>query len=143
MNEIYIDIALNEAKKAYKNGDIPVGCVIVKENKIIAKTHNKKEKNKIATHHAEILAIQKACKKTKNWHLEDCVLYTTMEPCLMCAGAIAQARIKKIVYSVDNPKFGFTNIIKNGKISNHTIEVEKIDNNMSQEILISFFKNKR
>ena len=143
MNEIYIDIALNEAKKAYKNGDIPVGCVIVKENKIIAKTHNKKEKNKIATHHAEILAIQKACKKTKNWYLEDCVLYTTMEPCLMCAGAIAQARIKKIVYSVDNPKFGFTNIIKNGKISNHTIEVEKIDNNMSQELLISFFKNKR
>ena len=99
-NEKYLKIAYKEALKAYKKGDIPVGCVIVKKNKIVAKAYNKKEKNNIATYHAEILAINKACKKLKTWHLDDCILYTTMEPCIMCSGAIIQSRIKKIVYSI-------------------------------------------
>ena len=139
----YINIILNLAKKAYKNGDIPVGAIIVKNNKIISKAYNKKEKNNVATHHAEILAIQKACKKLKTWHLDDCILYTTLEPCIMCAGAIAQSRIKKIVYMAENEKFGFTNYFNNGKISNHNILIEKIDDSLSKNLLVQFFKDKR
>ena len=80
--------------------EIPVGAVIVKENKIIAKAYNKREKNQIATHHAEVLAIEKACKKLKSWRLDDCDLYVTLEPCPMCAGAIMNARIKNVYYAV-------------------------------------------
>ena len=83
-------LAMKEATKAYKNGDVPVGAVIVKNNKVIAKAHNMKEKNKSAIKHAEIIVIEKACKKVKNWHLNDCELYVTLEPCMMCCGAIIQ-----------------------------------------------------
>ena len=90
------------------------------------------------------MAIQKACKKLNTWHLEECTLYTTLEPCVMCIGAIAQARIKKIVYLSENKKFGFTNFFKNSKIINHKITVEKLNNNSEYEsLLIDFFKNKR
>ena len=139
-----MNIAMQLAQKAYKNGDIPVGAIIVKDNKIISKTYNKKEKNNIATHHAEMLAIEKACKKLKTWHLDDCILYTTLEPCIMCVGAIAQARIKKIVYAAENEKFGFTNYFKNGKISNHNLIIEKLeDSSLSKKLLVDFFKDKR
>ena len=102
MNEYYMNIAIKEAKKAYKYEEVPVGAVIVKNNKVIAKAFNKKEKTKNVTKHAEIIAISKACKKLKNWRLEDCIIYVTMEPCMMCSGAIEQSRIKKIVYGVKN-----------------------------------------
>lgn len=139
-----MDIAIKLAQKAYKNGDIPIGAVIVKNNKIISKAYNKKEKNNVAIHHAEILAIEKACKKLKTWHLNDCVLYTTLEPCVMCAGAIAQARIKKVVYAAENEKFGFTNYFKNGKISNHNLIIQKLDDySLSKKLLVEFFKDKR
>jgi len=111
--EKYMKIAINEAKKAYKKGDIPVGAVIVKNNKIISKSYNKKEKNNCPIDHAEILVIKKACKKLKTWHLDGCTLYVTMEPCLMCAGALIQSRIEKIVYGVENSKFGFVGSIDN------------------------------
>lgn len=143
----YMKEALKEARKSYNNGDVPVGAVIVKNQKIISRGHNKKEKKQIATRHAEIIAIEKACKKLKTWHLDDCILYVTMEPCLMCAGAILQSRIKKIVYSVPNAKFGFIesieNIISNPK-NNHNVIIEK--GNLESEIkemLTSFFKQKR
>lgn len=99
-------LAINEAEKAYKKNDVPIGCVIVKEGRIISKAHNKKEIKKNAIMHAEIIAIAKACKKLKTWHLDDCVLYTTVEPCMMCTGAIIQSRIKKIYYSISNKSFG-------------------------------------
>lgn len=144
MENKYIELALKEANKAYQNGDFPVGCVVTYNNKIIAKAHNKKEKNNNAIEHAEILAISKTCKKLNTWHLEECTLYTTLEPCVMCIGAIAQARIKKIVYLSENKKFGFTNFFKNSKIINHKITVEKLNNNSEYEsLLIEFFKNKR
>ena len=100
---------------------MPVGAVIVKNNKIIAKAYNKREKNQIATHHAEILAIQKACKKLKSWRLDDCDMYVTLEPCPMCAGAIINARIKNLYYAVkDESSGGITkfNILEN--TLNHT-----------------------
>ena len=98
--EKYMKIALKEAMKAEKHGDVPIGAVIVRNSKIIAKGHNKKEKKQMVTRHAEIEAVEKACKKLKTWHLEDCEIYTTVEPCVMCYGAIEQARIKKIIYGV-------------------------------------------
>lgn len=139
MDEKYMRIALKEALKAYKKGDVPVGCIIVKNDKIISKTYNKKENKTNAIMHAEIIAISKACKKLKTWHLEDCKLYTTMEPCLMCTGAILQSRIKYICYALKNDNFGGLEQINNNKI----IIKKNILSENSQELLKNFFKSKR
>lgn len=104
MNEKYMKFAFKEAQKAYKKGEIPVGAIIVKNGKIIGKGYNKKEKAKNAIMHAEIIAINKACKKSNDWRLNDCEMYVTLEPCLMCIGAIKEARIKKIYCGVKNSK---------------------------------------
>ncbi|MCM1370444.1 MAG: nucleoside deaminase [Clostridium sp.] len=135
----YMKLALEEAKIAYKHGDVPVGAVIVKNNKIISKAHNKKEKNNNATNHAEIIAINKACKKIKSWHLEECELYSTMEPCMMCTGAILQSRIKKISYSIKNESFGYLSKMNSKGI----IVQEGLYKDESLELLKSFFKTKR
>ena len=142
MNNIYMKLALKEAKKAFKQNEVPIGVVIVKNNKIISKAHNKKEKTKIVTKHAEIIAIEKACKKLKTWHLNDCILYTTVEPCLMCSGAIIQSRIKKVVFATENEKYGeLINIIKRDNLK---IEIEKdILKNESINLLQQFFNKKR
>ena len=102
MYEYYMKIAIKEANKAFKINEVPVGAVIVKNKKIIAKAYNKREKTKNVINHAEIIAITKACKNIKNWRLDDCEIYITMEPCMMCSGAIQQSRIKKIIYGVKN-----------------------------------------
>jgi len=122
MNEYYMQIAIKQAKKALKYNEVPVGAVIVKNNKIISKAFNKKEKYKDTTKHAEIIAISKACKKLKNWRLEDCEIYVTMEPCMMCSGAIEQSRIKKIIYGVKNENYGCTDKIKNIEIISQICE---------------------
>lgn len=141
MDEKYMKEAFKEALKAYKKGDVPVGAIIVKDNKIVAKSYNKKEKNKNAIKHAEIDVIDKACKKLKTWRLEQCILYTTLEPCLMCTGAIIQSRIKKIYYSTSNHNFGETNQIKK---YNKQIEINKgILEQETSELLKKFFKEKR
>lgn len=147
MNDKYMKIALNEAYKAYKKGDIPVGAVIVKNDKIISKAYNKKEKDNNAIKHAEVIAIEKACKRLKTWRLDNCVLYTTLEPCLMCCGAIIQARIRTLVYGATNTKFGYVesigNVLSNSK-NNHKVNiVSGIKKNESSKLLISFFKCKR
>src|SRR5574344_1348939 len=125
MKEKYMLIALKEAKKAYSHGDVPVGAVLVLNNKIIAKGYNQKEAKHNGTSHAEIITIAKACKKLNTWHLDDCELYVTMEPCLMCAGAIIQARIKKVYYATKNTKFGYVQSIDNvfsNSDNNHIVE---------------------
>lgn len=137
MNEHYMNIAIKEAKKAYKYEEVPVGAVIVKNNKVIAKAYNKKEKTKNVTKHAEIIAISKACKKLKNWRLEDCAIYVTMEPCMMCSGAIEQARIKKIVYGVKNENYGSTSHLKNIEIISQICEKE------CKNLVQTFFKKRR
>lgn len=140
-NEFYIKETIKLAKKAAKRGDFPVGALIVKENKIISKAYNKKEKDKIATKHAELIAIEKACKKLKTWHLEDCILYTSMEPCLMCIGAIIQSRIKKIVYSAHNESFGaIENDLSKVKIG---CQIDKISDEEYIKIIKDFFIDKR
>lgn len=105
----YMDIALNEAKKALAKGEIPVGAVIVKDNIVIAKAHNTREKTQNSLAHAEIIAINQACDYLNNWRLEDCDLYVTLEPCPMCCGAILQSRIKNVyfgAYSTDSGCMG-------------------------------------
>lgn len=134
--EYYMNIALKEAKKAYIKDDVPVGCIIVKNNKVIAKAYNKKENKNVAIYHAEIIAIEKACKKLKTWHLENCVLYTTLEPCLMCCGAIHQSRIKKVIY-------GTKNITCSGTKYINDIDLINIENGECSRLLKKFFKMKR
>ena len=138
-DEYFMKMALKEANKAMSKDEVPIGCIIVKDNKIIVSAYNQKELDQIATHHAEILAINKACKKLKTWHLEECILYTTVEPCLMCTGAIIQSRIKKVIYGTSNESFGYLSKIKNPKIEviPHILEKE------CQEILSNFFQTKR
>ena len=146
-DKYYMELALKEAKKSLKYDDVPIGAVILKNNKIISKAHNMKEKTKIATKHAEIVAIEKACKKMKTWYLTDCTLYVTVEPCLMCCGAIIQSRIKRIVYATKNEKFGYIesveNVLQKNK-NNHYVEVKKgIYENESIKLMKAFFQNKR
>lgn len=144
---IYMQIALKEAKKSLKYDDVPIGAVIVKNGNIIAKAHNMKEKLSIATKHAEIIAIEKACKKFNSWYLNDCTLYVTVEPCLMCCGAIIQSRIKKVVYATKNEKFGYVESIENilnNKKNNHNVIIDKgIYEKEAKELIQQFFQKKR
>ena len=135
-DEKYILKAIQLAKKAYIKNEVPVGALIIKDNKIIATGYNKKESKKNSILHAEIIAISKACKKLKTWHLDDCILYTTLEPCMMCTGAIEQSRIKKIVYGIENFNCGYIENLKN-------IETVNLNNNECSELLKKFFKSKR
>ncbi|MEK4563112.1 tRNA adenosine(34) deaminase TadA [Alkalihalobacillus sp. FSL R5-0424] len=105
--------AIKEAEKAEAIGEVPIGAVIVKDETIIARAHNLREKLHSATAHAELLAIQEACKKLEAWRLEDCTLYVTLEPCPMCAGAIVQSRIPTVVYGAADPKAGCAGTLMN------------------------------
>lgn len=136
-----IDILIKLAKKSAKKGDFPVSALIIKDDKIISKAINSKEYKKNAINHAELIAIDKACKKLKTWHLEECILYTTMEPCIMCYGAVLQSRIKKIVYIASNSSFGtFTGPYS---IKNEKIEVKIIKNDEYINLIKQFFVKKR
>ena len=146
-DELFMKEALKEAKKAYIKDEVPIGCVIVKDNKIIARGHNQKEKNNNAILHAEIVALNKAQKKMNDWHLNDCTLYVTVEPCLMCTGAIIQTRIKKVVYGCSDPKGGAIDTvlnIKEIKNLNHYFEsISKILEKDCSSIIKNYFKSKR
>ena len=141
--EKYMLEALKEANKAFELGEVPIGAVIVKDGKIISRAFNKKESSNLATSHAEILAINKACKKLNNWRLLDCTLYVTVEPCLMCCGAIIQSRIKKVVYGTSNEYYGAVESIDN-TLKKYNIEVENnILQNECSNIMKEFFKKRR
>ena len=136
--------ALKEAQKALKKEEVPVGAIIVKDGKIIARAHNTKETKKDSTCHAEIIAIKKACQKLGSWRLLGCEMYVTLEPCSMCAGALIQSRIKKIYIGTDDTKTGacgsVLNLLEDYKF-NHKIEVEKyILKEECEKILKQFFK---
>lgn len=102
----YMKAAIKEAKKAELIDEVPIGCIIVKDNKIIARGHNLRETKQQSIAHAEIVAIQKACKKVGSWRLEGCTLYVTLEPCPMCSGSILLSRIDRVVYGAKDPKGG-------------------------------------
>ena len=125
-DEKYMKAALCEAKKAYKLDEVPIGCVIVQENKIIARGYNRRNTDKNTLAHAEMSAIKKASKKTGDWRLEDCTMYVTLEPCQMCAGAIVQSRLGKVVIGSMNPKAGCAGSVINllqMKQFNHQVEM--------------------
>ncbi|MDD6468241.1 MAG: tRNA adenosine(34) deaminase TadA [Erysipelotrichaceae bacterium] len=105
-DERFMKEAIKEAYKAYKIDDVPIGAVIVKDNQIIARAYNKREKLQDATAHAEVLAIHKACKKLNRWRLDDCTIYVTLEPCPMCAGSMILSRMKRVVYGAYDSKGG-------------------------------------
>ena len=146
-NEVLMKEALKEAAKAFKEDEVPVGCVIVKDSIVISKAHNKKESKGSSIFHAEIEAIRKACKKLGTWHLDDCEMYVTLEPCMMCMGAIINSRIKKIYYATADPKGGAAKSIfdiKNIKGLNHYPECEAgLMHEEASNLLKNFFKNKR
>lgn len=146
-NEKFMKAALREAKKAEKLEEVPIGCVIVYEGKIIARGYNRRNTDKNTLAHAELLAIKKASKKLGDWRLEGCTLYVTLEPCQMCAGAIVQARLDKVVIGSMNPKAGCAGSVLNLlQISafNHQVEIEKgVLETECSTMLSSFFKNLR
>lgn len=126
-NENYMKEAIKQAKKAYAIGEVPIGCVIVYEGKIIGRGYNRRTIDKNPLAHAELIAIKKASKKMGDWRLEDCTLYVTLEPCQMCSGAIVQARMKKVVVGCMNPKAGCAGSILNllqVEQFNHQVELE-------------------
>lgn len=147
MKEKFMEEALKEAKKAYNKLEVPVGAVIVKDGKIIARAYNQKEYKNDTTNHAEILAIKKASKKLKSWRLIDCEMYVTLEPCSMCAGALIQSRIKKVYIGAMDAKTGacgsVLNLLTDYKF-NHNVEVEyDVLRNDCEKLLKEFFKELR
>ena len=145
--ERYMLEALKEAKKAAFKDEVPIGCVIVKDNKIIARGHNLRENKKDVTCHAEIVAIRKANKKLNDWWLSDCDLYVTIEPCLMCMGAIYQSHINRVIYGAKDPKGGAISSIVNFKeIKNLNHYPEIVSGVLEEEcsqIIKNYFKAKR
>lgn len=143
----YMIYALKQAKEAYHNDEVPIGAVIVKDNKIIARGQNRREKTQNALMHAEICAIDKACKKLKSWRLDGCQMYVTLEPCPMCAGAIVNARIEKVIYACKQTTSQddlLSAIFKSERL-NHKVELEQ-DIKYKKEasyLLTSFFESKR
>ena len=146
-DEKYMRAALKQAEKAYNLGETPIGCVIVHEDKIIARGYNRRNTDKNPLAHAEVAAIKKASKKLGDWRLEECTLYVTLEPCQMCAGAIVQARIPRVVIGSMNPKAGCAGSILNIlqiPTFNHQCEITKgVCEEECSEMLTTFFKELR
>lgn len=147
INEKFMKEALKEADKAYKKMEIPVGSVIVKNGKIIARGYNQKESKKNTIKHAEIIAIEKASKKLDSWRLNDCEMYVTLEPCPMCAGAIIQSRIKKVYIGALDEKTGAVgsklNLFTDYKFNHNVLYETKILDLKCKELLQDFFKELR
>lgn len=146
-DEFYMKEAIKQAKKAAKLGEVPIGCVIVKDNQIIAKGYNRRNTDHSTLSHAEVTAIRKASKKLQDWRLEDCTLYVTLEPCQMCAGAIVQARVSRVVMGAMNPKAGCGGSVLNVlqmKEFNHQADVKRgVLEAECSKVLSDFFENMR
>lgn len=147
VEEKFMSEAIKEAKKAYKLGEVPIGCVIVYEGKIIGRGYNRRKTDKNTLSHAEITAIRKASKVIGDWRLEGCTMYVTLEPCQMCAGACVQARIDKVVIGCMSPKSGCAGSILNilqMQQFNHQVEIEKgILEDKCSRMLTEFFSELR
>ena len=145
--EYYMRLALREAEKAREIDEVPVGAVIVRDDVVVARAHNLKEKNQQAYAHAEFLAIQKATKKLGTWCLDDCDLYVTLEPCMMCTGTIVLSRIRNLYYGTADPKGGMVNTLIDIKqirgLNHHPNVVSGILKEECGEILTEFFREKR
>lgn len=141
----FISAAIKQAQKAYNASEIPVGAVVVKDGKIISRGYNKRESSQIATKHAEIIAIEKACKKLGSWRLEDCDIYVSLEPCPMCLGACVNARLKNIYYAAEQTSSSdnITNLIASSNRLNHKVNLILIKDERASALLSQFFTQKR
>ena len=146
MDRKFMDLALIEAKKAMEQGDVPVGAIVVKDDKVIGVGRNCREKDKNAIAHAEIIAIQNACKELGDWRLDDCELYVTLEPCPMCSGAIINARIKTVIFGAYDTKVGSLGSVANFVNLPYSFTPEVyggICENECRELLSKFFRELR
>ena len=143
----YMELALEEARKAYELDETPIGAVIVHKGEVIAKACNRRNTDKNSLAHAEILAINEACKYIGDWRLEECTIYITLEPCPMCAGAIVQARIPQVVYGASSPKAGFggsvLNILQLEDLNHRCEVIRDVCTEESSELLKEYFKKMR
>ena len=142
----FMNLALEEARKAFQKAEVPVGALIVKEDQILSRAHNLKEQNNNLLGHAELLAIKKASEKLNSWRLESCKLYVSLEPCLMCIGAIVQARISQLIYACPDPKEGFSSYYALDKTKSwkHKIKISSgFYCHESSLLLKNFFKELR
>lgn len=146
-DEKWMEEALNEAKKAFVKDEVPIGAVAVLDNEIIARAHNLKETNHDATHHAELLLLQECAAKLGRWRLTDITVYATIEPCIMCMGALSHARIKRLVYGARDEKFGAADSlyqIGQDERLNHQFEVEEgVLAEEASQLMKEFFRSKR
>ena len=146
-DEYYMRLALKEAAKAYAADEVPIGAVIVKDGEVVARAHNEKERRNSAIRHAEICAIEKAAKKVGNWWLEGCTLYVTLEPCAMCAGAIVNSRLDRVVYGASDERYGFLGSLADLPVDyplNHRpAETKGVLAEECASLLTSFFRAKR
>ncbi|MCJ1657074.1 tRNA adenosine(34) deaminase TadA [Staphylococcus sp. NRL 16/872] len=146
-DEYYMNLAIEEAKKAQQLGEVPIGAIIVKDNEIIARAHNLRETAQQPTAHAEHIAIERASKVVGSWRLEDCTLYVTLEPCVMCAGAIVMSRIPKVVFGAMDPKGGCSgslmNLLEEPHFNHRATVVTGVLENECGDLLRSFFRELR
>jgi tRNA(adenine34) deaminase len=147
MDELFMDEALKLAREAFDDGEVPVGCVIVRGEEIVGRGRNRREKDKSALAHAELEAIADACKNLGGWRLWECTLYVTLEPCPMCAGAIVQARLDRVVIGTMNPKAGcagsILNVLQEPRFNHQTEVTRGILQEECSTMLKSFFKELR
>ncbi|WP_346780373.1 tRNA adenosine(34) deaminase TadA [Breznakia sp. PFB2-8] len=147
MNEKFMKEAIKEAKKAQLKDEVPIGAVIVKDDKVIARAHNLRESKQMSTAHAEILAIEKACKKLGTWRLNDCSLYVTLEPCAMCAGATILSRVDHVIYGAKDPKGGCIEsclqLYEQQGFNHYPDVISGVLEDECSTLLSDFFKNKR
>lgn len=143
-DEKYMKLAYLEALKAKDNDEVPIGAIIIKDGVIISSAYNQKETTQDVTAHAEMLAIRLACQKLGTWHLDDCVLYSTLEPCIMCSGAIIQSRIRKVVYGASGQRWhGISEYLKHHEFNHHPEIVSGILDKECCQLISEYFKSKR
>ncbi len=147
MQNKFMKLAIKQAQKAVVLDEVPIGAIIVKDGKIIARAHNQMEKTQLATAHAEILAINKACKKLKSWRLDGAEMYVTIEPCAMCAGAIVNARIKRVYFGAYEKKSGCAqskfSVLTDSGLNHKTEFIGGIEQETCANIIKNYFKGKR
>jgi tRNA(Arg) A34 adenosine deaminase TadA len=147
LDAAFMRLALEEARRSTRSGDVPVGCVVVREGQVVAVAGNERERLQDPTAHAEILALREAAAAVGTWHLEGCMLYVTLEPCAMCAGAVVLARIDRVVFGAPDPKSGFAgslgNLLRDERLNHETAVTAGVLAEECGELLRGFFRERR